>query len=319
MTPENVKNSPPDLTFGVLFNRFKKKLINTACSVFTWENLPDSIDENFLTTELIMTGKIGIINTPDGVRAVRGNWGGEINEYYKPTRFVYANPVLGSGNPIIGKEIAVLFLTSADNSPSELYQNGLKTLINSTACLLADNQLSLNIAQKNTRLMLVASADNEATSNSAERALKDMYEGKPYKVVNSKYGDTIEVNPLVTTKPAESMQQLIENYQFIWSTFLQELGINSNFNLKRERLVQAEVALNSECMDTLIDDIEKNITRGVDMCNELFGTNIEFSVRRYGEEHAFKGLEERDKLSTDSVATSQPEPEPEKDGEPDGE
>lgn len=319
MDKEKCKNSPPNLTFTLLFNRFKKKLVNTASSVFTWENLPESIDENYLTTELIFNGIIGIINTPDGVRAVRGNWGGKPNEYYKPTEFIYANPVLGSGNPEIGKDVAVVFLTTADNTESDgenVAHDGLKNLIDSTACLLADNQLSLNVAQKNTRLMLVASTDNEATSNSAEQTLKAMYNGEPYKVVSSKFGDIFNIEPLVNSKPAESMQQLIENYQFIWSTFLQELGINSNFNLKRERLVQAEVALNSECMDTLVDDIERNVNIGVDMCNSLFGTNIKFSVRRYGEEHAFKGLEERDSLENDSVATSQLE---EKDGDNDGE
>ena len=319
MDKEKCKNSPPNLTFALLFNRFKKKLVNTASSVFTWENLPESIDENYLTTELIFNGIIGIINTPDGVRAVRGNWGGKPNEYYKPTEFIYANPVLGSGNPEIGKDVAVVFLTTADNTESDsenVAHDGLKNLIDSTACLLADNQLSLNIAQKNTRLMLVASTDNEATSNSAEQTLKAMYNGEPYKVISSKFGDTFNIEALVNSKPAESMQQLIENYQFIWSTFLQELGINSNFNLKRERLVQAEVALNSECMDTLVDDIERNVNIGVDMCNSLFGTNIKFSVRRYGEEHAFKGLEERDSLEYSSVATSQLE---DKDGDNDGE
>ena len=294
------------LTFDLLFARFKKKLINTCASVFTWENLPDTFDETFLTTQLIEAGNIGIIKSSDGIYTVRGNVGGEVNEYYKPTRYIYANPVLGSGNPEIGKDVAVIFLTTEDTVPLCSSTGGLNVLINSTATLLADNQLSLNIAQKNSRLMLIADTDNEATRNSAEKALNDMYEGKPYKCVSKKMHDSFSVNPLVTIKPAESMRQLIENYQFIWSTFLQELGINSNFNLKRERLVSAEVALNSECMDTLIDDIEKNVQRGVDMCNELFGTDISFSVRRYGEEHAFAGYEKREEIAQGQVATSQP-------------
>lgn len=294
------------LTFDLLFARFKKKLINTCASVFVWENLPETFDESFLTAQLIEAGNIGIIKSSDGIYAVRGNVGGEVNEYYKPTRYIYANPVLGSGNPEIGKDVAVIFLTTEDTIPLCTSTGGLNMLINSTATLLADNQLSLNIAQKNSRLMLIADTDNEATRNSAEKALNDMYEGKPYKCVSKKMQDSFSVNPLVTIKPAESMRQLIENYQFIWSTFLQELGINSNFNLKRERLVSAEVALNSECMDTLIDDIEKNVQRGVDMCNELFGTDISFSVRRYGEEHAFAGYEKREEIAQDRVATSQP-------------
>lgn len=293
------------LTYDLLFARFKKKLVNTASSIFEWANLPETFDENFLNTELILAGHVGIIQNTDGIYTVRGNVGGEMNEYYKPTQYIYANPVLGSGSPTIGKDVAVLFLTTEDTDPFTL-NGGLTMLIDSTATLLADNQLSLNVAQKNSRLMLIADADGESTSNSAEMVLNAMYEGKPYKVVHKKFEDDFSVNPLVTVKPAESMRQLIENYQFIWSTFLQELGINSNFNLKRERLVQAEVALNAECMDTLIDDIEKNVKRGVEMCNSLYGTDIKFNVRRYGEEHAFEGLNKRDELSqSNQVATSQ--------------
>ena len=80
---------------------------------------------------------------------------------------------------------------------------------------------------------------------------------------------------------------------FIEAQFMQELGINANYNMKRERLISSEVELNTDCLDTLIDDIEENVNRGVDMCNSLFGTNIKFSVRRYGEQE------------TDAVVTTQ--------------
>lgn len=276
---------PPSLTLEYLYMRFRKKLIDTAASVLTWENLPPSFDETFLNTELIESGIIGIIKENDTLYTVRGNWGGEPNEYYKPSQFIYANPVLGSGSPTIGENVAVIHLTTEDANPFTL-TGGLSMLIDSTAMLLADNILSLNVTQKNTRAMLIADADNEQTRNSAEQVLKSLYNGEPYKVVLKKMTDSFTVNPLSTVRTADAMKQLIENHQYILSQFMQELGINSNYNMKRERLITSEVALNAECLDTLIDDIEENVNRGVDMCNSMFGTNIKFRVRRYGEENA---------------------------------
>lgn len=276
---------PPSLTLDYLFLRFRKKLIDTAASVLTWENLPPSFDETFLNTELIENGIIGIIKKDDVLYTVRGNWGGEPNEYYKPSQFIYANPVLGSGSPTIGQDVAVIYLTTEDANPFTL-TGGLSMLIDSTAMLLADNILSLNVAQKNTRAMLIADADNEQTRNSAEQVLKALYSGEPYKVVLKKMTDSFTVNPLSTVRTADGMKQLVENHQYILSQFMQELGINSNYNMKRERLISSEVALNAECLDTLIDDIEENVNRGVDMCNSMYGTSIKFRVRRYGEENA---------------------------------
>ena len=283
----NVRNRrnlpPPTLSTEYAFLRFRKKLVNTAHSIFEWSGLPDTVNENFLTNELIENGIVGMINTPNGLRAVRGNVGGEIDCYFRPQYFIYANPVLGSGELKIGENCAVIFLTSEDMTPFSP-TGGLSTLIDSTALLLADNMVSLNVTQKNTRMMLLASADDEQTVNSAERTIMDMYNGRPYKVVNKSMTDSFDVNPLSSVRTAENMKQLIENQQYILAHFYQELGINANFNMKRERLITLEVELNTECLDTLVDDMEKTINDGLEMCNILFGTNIHLHIKRYGEE-----------------------------------
>ena len=46
-------------------------------------------------------------------------------------------------------------------------------------------------------------------------------------------------------------------------------------------LTSNEVALNTYCLDTLVDDMEENVNRGLEMCNNLFGTDIKFTIRRY--------------------------------------
>ena len=317
--PRNVRNrrnlTPPTLSTEYAFLRFRKKLVNTAHSIFEWTGLPDTVNENFLTNELIENGIVGMINTPNGLRAVRGNVGGEIDCYYRPQYFIYANPVLGSGELKIGEKCAVLFLTSEDMTPFSP-TGGLSTLIDSTALLLADNMVSLNVTQKNTRMMLLASADDEQTANSAERTIMDMYNGRPYKVVTKSMTDSFDVNPLSSVRTAENMKQLIENQQYILAHFYQELGINANFNMKRERLITSEVELNTECLDTLVDDMEKTINDGLEMCNILFGTDIHLHIKRYGEEltnddtEQFETDTEQEQVETD---TEQEQTEPEQD------
>lgn len=274
---------PPTLSTEYLYTRFRKKLVNTAFSIFEWSGLPDTIDEQFLTMELIEHGVIGIIKSAGSIYAVRGNVGGSINEYYKPTEFIYANPILGSGQPTINKECAVLFLTKEDMMPFAI-TGGLSQLIDSTALLLADNIVSLNVAQKNSRLMILAAADDDSTASSAECVLNAMYNGKPYKIAQKRLTDSLEVNPIANLRTAENMRQLIENQQYLIAHFLQELGINANYNLKRERLNTAEIELNTDCLDTLVDNMESTINFGLEKCNELFGTNISFKIKRYGEE-----------------------------------
>lgn len=276
--------TPPIFTLEYLYRRFYSKLVNIATSVFEWHNLPETFDENFLTETLILNGVIGVIQTPNGLKPVLGNVGGEINEFYKPTQFIYANPVLGSGSPTINKNCAVLYLTTFDSNPNQ-FSKGLSQQIETTALLLADNLLSLNIAQKNTRLIAFLISDNEATANSAEQIVNSMYNGKPFKVISKTLADTIEVNPISqNVNIAQNMRQLIENQQYIIAQFLHELGINEMYNLKRERITSTEIALNADCLDTLIDNIEHQVNKGLDECNKLFGTNIKLTMHRYGEE-----------------------------------
>ena len=78
------------------FNTYFKLLVNKVSQLFTWENLPENIDVNFLNTQLILNGKVCFFKEGDKVYALNGNLGGEPNVYYKPTQFIVANPILGS-------------------------------------------------------------------------------------------------------------------------------------------------------------------------------------------------------------------------------
>ena len=276
-------------------------------SVFKWENLPDSIDEQYLSRTLIENGVTALIKQSGELYAVQGNVGGELNAYYKGTSFIYSNPVLGNGQPEIGKNCAVIWLTSYDEDKT-IVSCGLRDLIDSTASILADNWLSLSIALKNTRLQAFITGQNESERASAELAMRRMYDGEPFTVALENLVGNIKVNPISEKSGAKDiLQELIEVHQYTLAMFYQELGINSNFNMKRERLTTNEVDLNTECLDTIIDNIERTINKGLEIANDLYDTNIKFSVRRYGEEDTAETGINDPIADNNPVATTQPE------------
>lgn len=72
-----------DLTFNDYFNRLKK----IATSVFKWENLPNSCDEDFLENSLFENGKASFLQNNEIIINTDCTSNGYINLYNIPTKF----------------------------------------------------------------------------------------------------------------------------------------------------------------------------------------------------------------------------------------
>lgn len=280
-------NGVCDVQFN--FNTYFKLLVNKVSQLFTWENLPPNIDVNFLNTQLLLNGKICFFKERDEIFALNGNLGGEPNIYYKPTQFIVANPVLGSkvltvrqkngdDDNLEGLDGVVVNLTPVDEQSDTGMVGGLFSLIYQTAGLLADNISSLNVAQINGRVSQFITADDEELARTAEVVLRDIYAGKPYKVLSQDLVDKINVNPIAATGNNQQIMSLIEANQFILSHFFSEVGIISNFNMKRERLNTAEVEMNTGSLDINIQSMIGQLTKDIDKVNKVLGTSIKVSL-----------------------------------------
>ena len=268
------------------FNTYFKLLVNKVSQLFTWENLPENIDVNFLNTQLILNGKVCFFKEGDKVYALNGNLGGEPNVYYKPTQFIVANPILGSrvlqvrqkdGNDsnLEGLDGVVVNLTPVDEQSDTGLVGGLYGLIYQTAGLLADNISSLNVAQINGRVNFFTTADDEEMARTAELVLKQMYQGKPYKVLSQDLVDKINVNPVAASGGAnQAIMNLIEAHQYILAQFFSEIGIVANFNMKRERLNTAEVEMNTGSLDINVQSMIGQLKKDIEKANKLLETSI---------------------------------------------
>lgn len=267
------------------FRTYFKLLTNKAMSLFKLSGTEDleAFDERYFIEQLILRGKVCVAQFNNKLYALNGNWGGEPNAYYEPTEWIVANPILGSktlkvlnkdgSKDTSGLDGIVIALTDFDFLSDNL-NGGLYPLIYKYSGLLADNDVSLNIAQINGRLNVVLTADSENIANQAEDVLKDLYNGKPYRVLYQDLMDKIQVNPVAAAGTNNTIMSLIEAKAHLLQDFYSEIGIASQGNLKRERVNTAETELMTGCLDISIWNILKNLREGLDRVNELFGTSI---------------------------------------------
>ena len=290
-----------------MFRYYYTTLTNKVCSLIEFNNLPEHVDEKFLKSTLVLEGKICFTQFNQNVYALDGNVGGEPNCYKEPTEFIIANPVLGSRNVKIrhldgsdkvdGLDGILVGLTPMDLELPSNYKGGLYKLIYTYAGLLADNLVSLNCAQINSRVQVAFVGDTESLANTAEKVLKDLYNGTPYKVLQQDILNKLTVTPIAASGANTTIVSLIEAHAQIVSDFYAELGISYNSNRKRQYVGQAEAAMDTGMLGLNIDTIINTIKSGIEKVNELFGTSIEVNV----DENAFESEFNAEIADTDNV------------------
>lgn len=299
------------------FNIYFDMLTNKCCNLFEWEGLPETVDERALNLNLILKGKVCWTKFGDKLYALDGNIGGEPNAYYLPQDFIITNPILGSkqvkvrqrdgSSSIEGLDGILMGNSDVDLMSDRVNFGGLYGLIYQTAGLLADNISSLNVSQINGRVSQIWTADNDAMAKTAEVILKEVYDGRPYKVVSQDIIDKVGVLPAAQTGQTNTLLNLIEAHQYILAQFYNEIGIGANWNMKRERVNTAETELMEDSLDVNIFNMLKNREEAVKQINELFGTSIsvKFNDKIY-EDEAEPDEEEPEIQSEDIVEEEAP-------------
>lgn len=266
--------------FGLNYDFYFKWLTNKVISCLVIRGAPDSINDTYLKTHLILDGNIVVTDFGDDIYGCIGNLGGEPDEYYIPHSFIIANPILGSKTVYWRdfkdhKQNGVLISNTAiDSLGCGLFGGGLYDLIHQTATLLADNIISINCAQINGRVTAFFTADSEAQAVAGENILKTMYAGAPYKVIRQDLVEKININPIAQTGHAQTITQLVELHNYIIANFFQSIGIRSNNVMKKERLITDEIESQDDFVQLSILEILSSWQKGFDEVNRLYGTDI---------------------------------------------
>lgn len=276
------------------YDFYFKWLLNKVCSCFVVSGLPDTINQTYLKNELILNGFCCITDFGGKLYACTGALGGKPDEYYIPTEFVIANPVLGSkvvrlketpvkiesNGSVNGgdRNGVVIFNTDIDELYSNCFYAGLCQYINQTATLLADNIVSINANQINSRVCAFFTADSEAKAVTGETVLKKMYAGQPFQILRQDIIEKIQINPISTAATSSNITELVELNNYIISNFMQSIGIKANNVRKRERLITDEIESQEDYLGFSVLEVLQSWQKGFSAVNELYGTDINVSL-----------------------------------------
>lgn len=266
----NGKLMPFDFTYcsdkAKVFENYCKYTFTRTQSMFVYEGLPDTIPVQWLESYLQRNGSCCIAEHEGNLYALLGNAGGEPDEYYQPTIYTVANPALNLSKSFkIGEDCVY-----CKNDYDAL---GLTPLVSRYCGLMTENLLTVRISDINMRMMNLLSAPDDNTVQSTKQYLKDLEDGKLGVVGETPFFDGLKLQSKGVGN-GDYMIQFIELQQYLKGSMYNELGINANFNMKREALSGQEVALNDDALMPLIDDMLKQRRAMCDELNAMFGLNV---------------------------------------------
>ena len=248
-------------------------MLNKSLNMFEYHNLPDSIPEKELERILQTSGYAGIVEVEGELYAVWGGLGGVQDEYYRPTTMTVANPGLKTKTGTYSKTLTigedVVLMRNDDNMV------GLIPIFAKYGTLMNEADLTMYIMLINKRAENIISASDDNTAESARQYLKKLEEGELGYIQDSKLYDSLKTNPTHNGVSGSSFTEITELIQYLKGSMYNEIGLNANFNMKRERLNTSEIEMNSEALYPLVDNMLYNRRLAIDAINEKFGTNIE--------------------------------------------
>ena len=251
--------------------------------MFKYEGLPDTIPAKWFEHYLLCNGNCIIAKVNDQLYALTGGMGNDATPYYIPAGYIVANPWLKTEDGTLSKQYwtetidingerheqdAVLIF-------NDTYSQGVLPLLNRYCSQLVENDISLNIADILARATINISASDDKTKASAELYLKRLRDGQLGVMSEQAFIEGLNIREFHYV--AQSITPLIEYHQYIKASLFNELGLNSNYNMKRESINSNESQLNDDMLHPLVDNMLKERREGIARVNEFFGTDITVS------------------------------------------
>ena len=249
-----------------VFENYCKYTFTRTQSMFVYEGLPDTIPVQWLESYLQRNGSCCIAEHDGKLYALLGNAGGELDTYYQPTIYTVANPALNLSKTFKIGEDCVYCKNDYDSI-------GLTPLVSRYCGLMTENLLTVRISDINMRMMSLLSAPDDNTLQSTKQYLKDLEDGKLGVVGETPFFEGLKLQSKGVGN-GDYMIQFIELQQYLKGSMYNELGINANFNMKREALSGQEVSLNDDALMPLIDDMLKQRRAMCDDLNAMFELNV---------------------------------------------
>lgn len=247
----------------------KNCLLRMVMDVIEFKNVPESWDQNYMKTNLLLAGYFCITDTDVGVIPLRCGITGH-NVWDQPNTIIIANDILGEFERKINVDSALIKL--------QYNYQGIEPILDLYAYMLSSCDASLSVNLMNTRVTFIAETDNKAQEKAMQKMYEDMSYGKPAIFMrNGAKSDYFFTNPK-QSYIADEIQILKKN---IKNEFKSLFGIYSSNQEKRERLISDEIIQGNDDVRYNIGHFIDNINHGFEMANALYNLNLKCVRKEY--------------------------------------
>lgn len=247
-------------------NGYIRKMLAITQAMFIYKGLPETLPQNNLENLLQTNGNVFVTEVDGKMYAFTGGLGGVPNVYNEATEYIVSNPYLQQNKSY---KIDVEGVLVKNDSGA----NSLLPIFGKYGVLCTDTLLSLNTCSVLSRITMLISASDDKTKQSADDFVNKIMQGDFSVIGENAFFRGVNLQS-ISTQSANQITQLIELLQYFKASAFNEIGLNANYNLKRERLNTSEVQMNVDALNPYVDNMLQERKKAVEKINAMFGTEI---------------------------------------------
>lgn len=247
-------------------NGYIRKMLAITQAMFVYKGLPETLPQSNLENLLQTNGNVFVTEVEGKLYAFTGGLGGVPNAYNEASEYIVSNTYLQLNKSYKIDVDGVLIKNDSG-------ANSLLPIFGKYGVLCSDTLLSLNTCSVLSRITMLISASDDKTKQSADDFVTKILQGDFSVIGENAFFKGVNLQS-ISTQSANQITQLIELLQYFKASAFNEIGLNANYNLKRERLNTSEVQMNVDALNPYVDNMLQERKKAVEKINAMFGTAI---------------------------------------------
>ena len=255
-------------------------MLRRTMRMFKWSGLPDTITTRNLELTIQTRGYIGIIKNNDDYYAVYGGLGGVPNWEYMPSLFIVSNPYLqlqaqtyyiydGIYNGVKHEKDTVII-------PNDSLYQGLLPTLSYHSEILTEIQFTKRALLINNRFPALMVAPDNRAKKDLDDYLGSLEDGEPTAILSKNMLRDLQVIPVDNGAARNIITQTLEAEQYQKAALFNDVGLQMNYNMKRETITSSEAQLGEGALLPLPDDMMDMRKEACRQVKDVFG--LDWSV-----------------------------------------
>lgn len=255
------------------------KLLALTLPAFTYEGLPDSLPAREIELQLQLTNHcVTFMKDGDIYTAETSVFYPDV--YYQPTKFTYANPVIGgrTGN-LDDPDVCIIWNNCLKDTIGGMdVDSSLLTFIMHYARQLADLSSTINIYTVNSRLTNFPIAKNDSVRASIKKFFDSLALGKREIIADEDIIlNSFAVEEAGAKRTPDTLKDFIQCKDNILEQFFRDLGIKFRQN-KRAQMTEEEIESDDQVLLISLDDMLEARREGIKKFNDIYGLNVTVDI-----------------------------------------